>query len=258
MARGPHALTLGEIAALWENARCYDRWGRARGPIAVARLEVLRIGWGWGPPFTLVTESGATLTLTTASPAAVRAAATEAVRRGLARALVRKVDPAAPDAAPVVNEVLQAATAPRGVRPRAKACMRALFCGGIWTQAERHAHGYAASSECVHCGLPGSVHHRLGVCGHEAAVAARKRRVTAEVVRRAVAAGENDRLIHPRVGGVQSRRFRRPCEPRRREARHRNPRRPGGVQRPLGVLRQCWPRSRYRMHGRFVRAARGT
>ena len=116
---------------MWDHARGSPRWGNARGPVAVARLVVMRIGWQWGAPFTLVTQEGATVLLTTVSPAAVRAAATEAARRSLARALARKVDPTVPDTSRVVYEVLHAACAGRDVCPRAKACMRALFCGAV-------------------------------------------------------------------------------------------------------------------------------
>ena len=52
--------------------------------------------------------------------------------------------------------------------------------------------------ECIHCGLPDSVHHRLWVCGHEAAVAARKRRATDDVIRRAVVAGDRDPVFNRR------------------------------------------------------------
>jgi hypothetical protein len=62
-------------------------WRRVKGPIAAAALTLARIGWRFDGPFELVTDEGATITLTVSSPAMVKSLAREGMRRELERAL---------------------------------------------------------------------------------------------------------------------------------------------------------------------------
>ena len=120
-------------------------------------------GWPWRPAFTLVTDLCDEICLTRISPAGLTAQAHEASERTLARALVRK-DPAhVPSSlSRVAHEPTRALLAWRRYTPLQKGCMRAAFCNGVWTQAERHQRGFAESGACALCGERDSLHHRLG------------------------------------------------------------------------------------------------
>ena len=58
--RQPHARSLAQLAAARRLAceNTVPSWRAARGPIAVADLDLQRIGWSWVAPVTLVTDIG--------------------------------------------------------------------------------------------------------------------------------------------------------------------------------------------------------
>ena len=77
----------------------------------------------------------------------------------------------------------------RRVTARDRACMRALFCAGVWTEHERHQRGYSLSPSCPRRGEPDSVFHRLWECRDAEVSAVRARVVQERVVARAIEAG---------------------------------------------------------------------
>ena len=196
--RQPHALSLSQLAAAWRSA-CEGRiptWRSARGPIGVAYLELRRIRWSWPAPFTVVTDGGDVVTLTAISPAAFKALAVQGVRRELGRRVVRShVSGVREGADRILATPLRVAGQGRLITARDRACMRALFCAGIWTESERYQRGYSQSASCPRCGEPDSVFHRLWECCDAEVAAARGRVVEERIVARALEAGDKSCLF---------------------------------------------------------------
>ena len=88
------AMSLGEIASAWENAiKGADKasWRTAKGPIAVATLELKRIGWEWSGPLGLRGDDGIVHSLVEQSPVAIAAALREGHIRHTARDMARRI-----------------------------------------------------------------------------------------------------------------------------------------------------------------------
>ena len=73
---------------LWEQAAAGwpRRWAQAKGPLGAAMLSLRCLGWSWPEPFRVVTDSGATMSLTEFLPKAVEDAVRCAGRRRAERA----------------------------------------------------------------------------------------------------------------------------------------------------------------------------
>ena len=96
------------------------------------------------------------------------------MQRSLARRIVQAEACEGGEGCRLAYEHLRGMLASKRIHPRDKGCMRALFCGGIWTSRERAACGYTDSERCEMCGDADSARRRLWLCTHPEVTLARQ------------------------------------------------------------------------------------
>ena len=136
--RDEHATSLGSLQALCHAARSHAvaaSWRTARGPIAVAFLELGRIGWQWNQPFSFVRPDGASICLLSTSPQAVRHQLHQATLFGLARRLAGIEGSLDGDRRRVIYEPVCAFLRASAPTPRSKGVVRALFSATVCGRA---------------------------------------------------------------------------------------------------------------------------
>ena len=119
----PQAVSIGQLASGWYAAAVTAKmatWRTARGPIAIANLELARIRWEWPAPFTLRTHEGKELCLLTTSPKAIREELHAATLDGLARSMLPLNTVADGSGARVLYEPVMRKLASRRMSPQEK------------------------------------------------------------------------------------------------------------------------------------------
>ena len=147
-------------------------WRTAKGPIAVAHLELRRIGWPRTTPFEFTDAEGNTYRLLHVSPNTIRHLLHRAALTHLAQQLAR-----APDQRRVLLGHVVKMLRSNTFSARQKGIIATVFAGGICARDCLRDAGYNAPPECELCGPThghtDSVHHRIWVCLHPDATAAR-------------------------------------------------------------------------------------
>ncbi len=143
-------------------------WNAVRGPMSAAAATLARIGWRFDGPFELVTDQGATITLTLNTPTMVRALLKEGMRRSLERAMGVKWRES--DATYVGRRVC-ADLAVHAVRPGGgmsrhhAAIFKSVACGAVMTMSRAVQLGYDVVNLCPLCGEEAdTLFHRVYRC----------------------------------------------------------------------------------------------
>ena len=116
----------------------------------------------------------AEIPLTNISPKAFKIVAHEGMQRSLARRIVEEEASEGSASCRLAYEPFRGMLASKRIHPRDAGCMRALFCGGTWTNTEKAACWYADSDRCELCGGADSVRGRLWLCAYPEVAAARQ------------------------------------------------------------------------------------
>jgi hypothetical protein len=138
-------------------------WRQCFGPISAVFLSLRRIGWNMAAPHLLTSDLGDHISLYEYSPSEVR----NLLRDGVERWLWRRVPFHWPEAsgseycwARAMRLAILAL--PAGAR---QGSLRALWSGGLWPPARKHAEGLAPSAACTFCQAPqGTLGHKLYDC----------------------------------------------------------------------------------------------
>ena len=146
-------------------------WRTAKGPIAIAHLELARVGWTWPSPFEFADAAGRSYHIFHASPKTIGHLLHRATLDSLAEKLARSTDTRRALYEPVCRMIRSGAFS-----PQQRGIIATVFAGAVWTRDRLRAAGYDAPPECELCGpthgLADSLHHRLWACPHPNAVAA--------------------------------------------------------------------------------------
>ena len=168
VAHDPDAISLPHIASAYYSTRAEARsatWRTARGPIAVAALELQRLGWPWPTPFEYADPDGTSYSLFDLSPCTIRHHMHLATLHGLARQLAR-----APGPSRVLYEPVDRLMHTRSLNPQQKWLIASVFAGAVAPHDRLRRAKYEAPAECEPCGPElghaDSLHHRLWLCPH--------------------------------------------------------------------------------------------
>ena len=154
-------------------------WSVVTRPAAAVLATALRLGWAVPDYCSFVDDLGYTYNLRRSSPALVKRAVVESVRRWQTRQVAQAFPSAQlQDGIRLEPLVRLLARTSEGWTSAEQAQLRSAVVGGQWTQARLHAAGLAPSCLCPLCGLaPGTLAHRLWWCAHPELVAARSKHV---------------------------------------------------------------------------------
>ena len=154
-------------------------WSVVTGPAAAVIATAARLGWAVPEYCRYVDDLGNELNLRRSSPALVRKAVVEAVRRWQTRQIARAFPSAQLHAGIRLDPLLRLlARTSDGWTSAEHAQLRSAICGGQWPQARLCAAGLAESCLCPLCGrAPGTLAHRLWWCTHPELVAARAKHI---------------------------------------------------------------------------------
>ncbi len=153
------------------------RWGRTRGPLAAAMLELHRAGWTPDGPFEWTDDRGSKVLLTETPPAMLKMLLTASIRRQAERmvgAKWAKDDPTFTDKRACIDAAVNAVKKSTTLSPYQKGAFRAVLLEGVLTKSRARKHGYDVDDVCDLCGHRGdTVHHRTyGCSGTQQAVRA--------------------------------------------------------------------------------------
>ncbi len=144
------------------------RWGRSRGPLSAAMLELHRAGWTPTGPFDWVDDLGAEVQLTCTPPSLLKVMLLASIRRQAERSMGCKwaaSDPAYAGRRVCIDAAADALNKCRELTPMQKGAFRAVLLGGVLTRHKASALGYDIDDVCEMCGEPGdSVFHRTYKC----------------------------------------------------------------------------------------------
>ncbi len=150
------------------NPRKRRRWGRTRGPIAAALLELHRAGWTVKGPFSWTDDMGTDVTLTETPPALLKAMLLASIRRQAERAMGSKwaqMDEAFKDKRLCIDAAVDAVKRSKTLSPMQRGAFRSVLLGGVLTKSDAKARGYDIDDTCELCGAKGdSVYHRTYKC----------------------------------------------------------------------------------------------
>ena len=160
-------------------------WGVVRGPAAAFVASVQRLGWTVHTAVEVCTDSGVTLRLCLGSPAFVKHAVVESVRRWRWRrvaAQLPSLDAGGTGAGAIMQPIYKllepARSSPGLWGPQQRAALRSAVTNRQWPQVRFAAAGFSSSNECQFCAAdaqacalpvtpspPGTLTHRLwSVC----------------------------------------------------------------------------------------------
>ncbi len=144
------------------------RWGRTRGPLAAAMLELHRAGWTPRGPFEWVDDVGSKVTLTETPPSLLKMLLLASVRRQAERAMGERwavEDEAFRGKRVCIDAAVDALKRSKSLTPMQKGAFRSSLLGGALTKTKAREHGYDVDDCCDLCGEKGdSVHHRTYKC----------------------------------------------------------------------------------------------
>ncbi len=150
-------------------------WGKSRGPLSAAMLELHRIGWQPVGPFEWTTDLGHSVLLTETPPALLKVLLKDAVRRQAERLYGDKMaarDPRFAGRRYCIDAAANALMRDRTLTSFQKGAFRSVLLGGVLTRSRAVELGYDIDDECELCGHKGdSIFHRTYRCsGSEAIV----------------------------------------------------------------------------------------
>ncbi len=201
-------MSLSELAAAWREVKLEDyvdgcsgkrQWGRSRGPVANLLLTLHRVGWSMSGPFTMVTDRGDEVTLTSYAPSLVGQLLHDATMRTLERqigeSLSRKGAETFNGRRACLDHVRSRLKGDRKMSPLEKAAYRSVLCDAVMTRGRAAANGYLVEDVCPLCGARGdSVFHRVWECCNAQVVDARCRAAPRWLREEAVRRGGSDPL----------------------------------------------------------------
>ncbi len=153
------------------------RWGRTRGPIAAALLELHRAGWRADAPFEWYDDQECKVILTETPPALLKHMLCASIRRQAERTMGAKWaarDPQFMGKRLCIDAAVDALNRSRTLTPLQKGAFRSSLLGGVLTKTKAAKCGYVTDGLCEHCGeLGDDIYHRTFKCkGTEDAVRA--------------------------------------------------------------------------------------
>ncbi len=144
------------------------RWGRTRGPLAAAMLELHRAGWKPDGPFNWTDDRGSKVLLTETPPAMLKMLLTESIRRQAERMVGEKwarQDPTFVGKRACIDAAVDAVRRSTDLSPMQKGAFRAVLLEGVLTKNRARKYGYDVEDTCDLCGHRGdTVHHRTYKC----------------------------------------------------------------------------------------------
>ncbi len=144
------------------------KWGRTRGPLASAMLEMHRAGWRTDHPFEWEDDQGTQVVLTSTPPALLRAMLRDSIRRQAERAMGKKWAAAHPSFEGrrlCMDAAVDALKRSRSLTPHQKGAFRSALLGGVLTRSMAAQRGYIVDEVCDLCGECGdSIFHRTFKC----------------------------------------------------------------------------------------------
>ncbi len=144
------------------------RWGRSRGPLSAAMLELHRIGWTPASPFEWTNDLGVKVVLTETPPAMLKQSLKESVRRQAERTMGAKraaKDPRFAGRRMCIDAAADALRRDRTLTPMQKGAFRSVLLGGVLTRSRAAELGYDVDDECELCGHKGDdIFHRTFRC----------------------------------------------------------------------------------------------
>ena len=202
----PAIFNMDELQLYWQTAikdsyQWYDadgnpKWAATRGPIGATVLSLDRIGWTPTGLDTWKDDRGVELDLKLYSPKLFETMMRNGVQRLAERQLAHKIaDPALEGRSacidPARNYIQQ-----RKRSCKEKSAVATVSTNALWSKDKLIAAGYEVESPmCDMCGQHrDSLHHRLWLCEHPAAVAARRKAATPALIAKAIEAGPESSL----------------------------------------------------------------
>ncbi len=153
------------------------RWGRSRGPLSAAMLELHRAGWRTTSAFEWIDDQGTKVLLTETPPAMMKMLLRASIRRQAERAMGKKwalKDENFVGKRLCIDALVAALRRSRDLTPQQKGAFRSALLGGVLTRHEARMRGYEVDDVCELCGQKRDhVFHRTYRCkGTERAVKA--------------------------------------------------------------------------------------
>ena len=201
------------------------RWSQTRGPIGAAILSMERIGWHFLSPVKWVDDMKIVRDLDAMGPKLFDIIVKESTQRTAERSVAKKSGFKCLEGKRACFDVIRNfITAPNRTSKRDKDVVHATACNAIWSKTRLKEAGYDV--ECTKCELCGvsedTAFHRIWQCQAPTAVAARTRAAAKGLVRKAIAAGQEDPLythgFFPHPGDS----IQMPCQEMKSECWHRN------------------------------------
>eukprot|EP00973_Karenia_brevis_P065272 9065727-Karenia_brevis.AAC.1 len=173
-------------------------WRSSRGPIAVTRLCLQRIGWQWDSPFSFVTDQGDQVDLTKFSPPLIESLLFDAWHRRLEGVAARKLNHADFDGRRVfMGHVAQFKNSKAAKQdPWGTACVLGCCVGSTWTKRRAYDAGYEVDVTCDLCGqADDDLYHRIWECPATEAIRGQE---APDWLRRAAADAPRHSLLYTR------------------------------------------------------------
>ena len=186
----PGSLRISQLQAAWCAAMrpTKPRWSAARGPAAVVRLTLERLGWQWPRAWELVSATGARYNLGQHPPALIKKCLIEATRRTLEIQVGETLrgrgwsesdqiapviwsSPCPPAGQRVCFDAAIGVLREKGISELEKGTLQAILAGATWTRTRLAAAGYEVDTTCPMCRSgEDTLHHRLWYCPASAAL----------------------------------------------------------------------------------------
>ena len=199
---GPYGshFKLEQLKQFWTSVRPagIKGWSKVRGGIGAAEMTLRRLSWSFASPFTLITDQGVNISLTSTSPGALKTWLGEAVQRIHQRKFGAGLDEADfPGVRASVAVPRAVATGKKhGLSCHEAAALRGATLGGTWTKTRLHLAGYEVDDLlCPLCGQgQDCLWHRVWFCEHKDVAAARCEAAPQWLIRKARAAPDHEEL----------------------------------------------------------------